>query len=842
MNKKSELRGLTNQEALEKQKIFGLNQIVSQSKPFWIYQLLKIFSDPVVLILLFTSGLSAFLGEYTSSLIIILMVFLSSGLNFSQEYKSSKAVIVLSQKLIRKCLVIRENIKTKILVDQLVPGDVVFLSTGDIVPADGILIESDNLNLNESTLSGESFPMEKKVLTKITEIEVKEEFEESEMLWAGTDVFAGFGYFVVTKTGNNTKLGQIGKSLETSTQKTSFEEEIENFGLFIVRITLSIVAIIFIIILIKSFVENGGFSAKGFLTAFLFSISIVVGLTPEMLPVILSLNMIKGSQAISNKGALVKKLNSIPDFGSMDVLCTDKTGTLTQDKIELVKFLDSEGQTFSKVLDFASLNSFFQSGLKNPLDEAILIVNSEVSQNWQKLKEIPYDFERKRLSVVLENSTEENKKVLISKGQVEEMLKISDFYEQQKTGKIFILNEKTKENFQKIYYNLSQQGFRVLAVGFKNLNKDEIIDKNQEKNLILLGLLAFLDPPKISAKEALQKINQAGINLKIITGDNEIVTKEVCRQLEIKVEGVSVGQEIEKMSEEDLSNLVKTCNIFARCNPTQKLKIIQTLKKSGHTVGYLGDGINDAPSLKSADVGISVDNAVDIARESADIILLKKDLNILVDAVFEGRKTFANTEKYMMMDLSSNFGNMFSMMIASIFLPFLPMLPIQILFNNFLYDISQVTLPLDSVDKEYLEKPKKWKLISIQKFMLTFGLLSSLFDILTFYIMFKILNLDQTSFQTTWFLESLATQILVIFVIRTRLIPFIQSKPSKWLILSAFGAILTAFLVTILPITNFFFGFQNLNQSVLKIILVIVIIYLFLAEITKQFFYKKFKN
>jgi len=538
---------------------------------------------------------------------------------------------------------------------------------------------------------------------------------------------------------------------------------------------------------------------------------------------------------MNKKGVLVKKLSAIPDFGSMDILCTDKTGTLTEDKISLLKHVDVNGDDSEKVYTLGFYNSYFQSGLKNPLDEAILKHENSDLFKIKKLDEIPYDFRRRRLSIILQDG--EKKSFISTKGQPEEIFKICTKYEVN-GGEIQDLNPEILAKITEIYHDMSRQGYRVLAVSYRTVSDGEKFNTESEKDMILSGLLAFLDPPKMSAKTALDKMEMYGIKIKILTGDNELVTSKICHDIDVPNMGIVTGDKLDLLSDSELSVLVENNDIFARINPDQKQRIINILRSNGHVVGYMGDGVNDALSLKAADVGISVDNAVDIAKESADIILLQKDLGSLVQGVIEGRKTFGNTQKYMFMALSSNFGNMLSMVGAALFLPFLPMLPTQILFNNLLYDISQIGIPLDWVDQEYIQKPKKWDLDFIKKFMIIFGPISSVFDLMTFYIMHKVLNLSESAFQTAWFMESLATQILVIYIIRTRRIPFIESMPSKYLVLSTFIMLGIGLLTPFSPLAAYF-GFSALPVTVLLSILGLVTTYLVLVEVTKRWFYRR---
>ena len=817
--RKEKYSGLNDQQVKDALEQFGLNVIERKSQLNYFLKFLSYFNNHIIWVLLGASFVSGFLGQIRDSIIIVIMVLISIFLDFIQEYRANDASSKLAAKLTKYATVIRSGEKKEVEVAKLVPGDILFLSIGNIIPAEGEVLELDSLLTNESVLTGESFPLEKKI---------------GDEVFAGTLVTGGWAYLKITKTGSNTKFGKIAKSLTQPESKNSFQIGAENFSNLVIKVIFVITSTTVAILLSKTYFTTNTIGPAQLLESLLFAITIAVGLTPELLPVIISLNLARGSLKMSKKGVLVKKINAIPDFGSMDVLCTDKTGTLTEDKIELVKHLDINGEDSQKVYNLGYYNSYFQSGLKNPLDQAILNKENANLYKLDKLDEIPYDFHRRRLSVILQD---ENKEAFIcTKGQPEEIFKICTKFE-NRNGEIATLDNSTLKKISELYNNLSSQGYRVLAVCFRSIAKDEILDTSAEKEMVLSGLLAFLDPPKKSASQALELMGKYGIKIKILTGDNELVTTKVCSEIKLNGMGVVTGEELEKLTNEELKVSVEENQIFARINPEQKQRIISTLKSNGHVVGYLGDGINDAPSLKCADVGISVENAVDIAQESADIILLSKSLQSLVDGVIEGRKTFGNTQKYMYMALSSNFGNMLSMVAAVVFLPFLPMLPTQILFNNLLYDTSQVGIPLDWVDKEYIQKPKKWDINNIKKFMLFFGPLSSVFDVLTFFTMFVILKLPESAFQTAWFIESLATQILVIYIIRTKHNPF-KSSPSKYLILTTMTTLIFGVLVPFSPLASYF-GFVSLNFSTIVSIALLVFSYLVVIQIGKVWFFNK---
>lgn len=810
--------GLTDKEAEKRSAVYGLNELTRKKKISAVAKFFSYFKNPLILILIVAALISGMTGEKNNFIIITSMIFLSISLNFYQEYKSGRAAEKIAKKLAVRASVLRNGKQEEILVKHIVPGDVICLSAGDIVPADGRIIKADDFFVNESALTGESFPAEKTAVG------------DKNTVFSGTNVVSGYAQILATTTGVNTEYGKIADKIIAPAEINAFEIGIKNFGYLIIKVIIAIVLAIFLI---------NAFYKKDFIDSFIFSLAIAVGITPELLPVIMSVNMARGSIKMAKGGVIVKRLNAIPDFGSMDILCADKTGTLTENKIVLVRHLDVFGRDSDEVLRLAFINGFFETGIKSILDAAILEFKKIELKNIKKIDEIPYDFVRRRSSIVYE---ENKNRQMITKGAPEEIFKICSFY--MAGGQKNKITKTSLKKFSFLYDELSKQGFRVLAVAAKDVEDGkEIYPIGEEAKMTLAGFLAFFDPPKESAKETLAFMANHGIEIKILTGDSPLVTKKICADLGLKIKGVISGEDLDINEMDDAALAVKAASatIFARLSPSQKEKIVSALRKSGQVVGYLGDGINDAPALKSANVGISVDNAVDVAKETADIILMKKGLKELMDGVIEGRKTFGNTMKYMMMGLSSNFGNMFSMIGATLYLPFFPLLPGQILLNNFLYDVSQITLPADNVDKEYLKKPKHWDIKFIKKFMFVFGPISSLFDFATFYLLYSFFHLSESHFQTGWFIESLATQILVIYIIRTRQLPFIKSRPSKYLVFSTIGAILVGIIIT-MPFMDHFFGFSSLPLPILLAIFALVIIYLFLVEIIKRFFYKRIEK
>jgi Mg2+-importing ATPase len=816
--------GLTSQEAENRLEIYCHNELVKRKKRTTIIEFIFHFRSPLIIILLFAGLISVFFGMTINATIIFSLVLLSVVLDFYQESKAEKAAEMLKEKVTTTATVLRDSVKQEIRLSEIVPGDMIFLSAGDMVPADARVINAKDFFVNQSALTGESFPVEKiAALLKAKEASIT---EWNTCVFLGTSVVSGTATAVVLKTGNFTEYGKIAKKLVARAPETESEKGLRRFGFLIMEVTFLLVLFVFFI---------NALYKRDVLESLLFSVALAVGLTPELLPMIISVNLSKGALLMSKKGVIVKRLASIQNFGSMDVLCTDKTGTLTENRITLVLNVDFEGNDDEKVLLYSFLNSFYQTGLKSPLDEAILRYKEIDVKGYLKIDEVPFDFTRKRVSVVVEY---ERQRFMIAKGAPEEIIKVCSNCEL--AGKIFDLTSELQKKIEQKYYELSSGGFRVLGVSYEKLREEKpVYSINDEKDMVFLGFVAFLDPPKETARESLQLLNKAGVELKILTGDNEIVTKKTCEQLGFEIKGVALGSETAQMRDDALSRVVEEVNVFARVTPAQKDRVMNALKNNGHIVGFLGDGINDAPSMKTADVGISVENAVDVAKESADIIMLQKSLRVLEEGVLEGRKTFGNTMKYIMMGTSSNFGNMFSVAGASLFLPFLPMLPTQILLNNLFYDFSQSTIPSDNVDSEYIEKPKRWNIAFIRKFMIFFGPVSSTFDFLTFYIMLLVFNATEPLFQTAWFLESLCTQTLVIFVIRTRNTPFYKSKPSKLLLLSSLSIISIALILPFTPL-GILFQFVEPPFTFFIILAGLVTAYLMLVEIIKKWFYKHY--
>jgi Mg2+-importing ATPase len=826
---RGKLTGLSTLEAAERLKKYGTNEVVKKKHvgPVWIF--ISKLNNPLFILMMVIAFVTFFLGEKVSSVIVLAMVILSAVLDFLNSYKSQKAVDELISRVATKVTVIRSSEKIEIDFKNVVPGDLICLVPGSIVPADCEIIEADDVYLNQASLTGESLPVEK--ITKAQQEAQKTSVVDECMVYMGTSVVSGLGVVRVLRTGADTEYGKIAKELNKPEPKTDFEVSITQFSYFVVKVIFYMVSFVMIVYLVKN---SEHLTKSIILEAITFAIAITIGVTPDMLPAIMTLCLAKGSQQMAKKDVIVKHLSSIENFGSMDILCTDKTGTLTKDHIALVKYLDYKGQEDKQVLEFGHLTSHFHNGMQNPLDDAIDEFKDIDVSLYEKIDEIPYDFMRKRSSMVI---TIGKKRLLITKGAPEEVFKICT--KLSEAGNIIPLTNELKL-LDKQFSRLSQDGFRVLAIAYKELpDRKNITDYKSEveTEMIFSGFLAFLDPPKDDVAKTIGQLNELGIEVKILTGDNHLLAQKICKDVGLKVAGVITGDELREMNDVELTRRVLDTTIFARITPDQKERVILSLKKMGKAVGYMGDGINDAPALKVADVGISVNNAVDIAKETASIILMQKSLESLRDGVMEGRKTFQNTTKYVLMGLSSNFGNMFSMMGAVTFLPFLPMLPTQIIFNNFLYDASQLTLPTDAVDEDELLRPAHWDIKFIRNYMIVFGWMSSIFDFLTFWLLYYVYHLQEHQFQAGWLIESFATQVFVIYIIRTKKIPFLQSRPSRALFISTLLAVCFVWLT---PFTYLgtLLQLERLPWMIMGIIASYVVVYMILVQIVKVIFYK----
>jgi len=814
--------GLSSSEAKSRLARFGANVFSERSEKSLLLQYLSRFKNPLVLILLVASVVSAFTGEITNFLIISLIVLLSVTLDFVQEYRANAAAEKLKLSVAMQAVVLRGGQSVEVAVTQLVPDDIVLLAAGNLIPADGRVLEAYDLFVKQALLTGESYPVEKRTAdlpSTATDIQ-----DAANAVFMGTTVISGSGRMLVVKTGTNTAIGAIADSISRSPEPTSFEIGTRRFGLLIMRLTIFMVMFVLL--------ANTYFH-KPWLDSFLFAVALAVGLTPELLPMVVSVTLSRGAMRMAKKFMIVKRLSAIQNLGSIDVLCTDKTGTLTEAKIRLERHVDPEGKLSERVLELAYFNSFFETGIKSPLDEAILAHEHIEIGAWQKIDEVPFDFERRRVSVLIDNG---ETRWLVVKGAPDEIVGLCNCYEVDGVKQTRAIDDLALTSIRNQQHTLEGEGFRVLGIAWRQVPLDHphaVV--SDETELVFAGFTAFLDPPKVSAAPALEALKQVGVAIKIVTGDSDLVTRHVCAELNIPVIGVLTGKEIALMDDYALQARVEQANLFCRVNPAQKERVILALKARGHVVGYLGDGINDAPSLHAADVGLSVDSAVDVAKEAADIILLKQDLHVLHAGVLEGRRTFGNIMKYIMMGTSSNFGNMFSMAGAALFLPFLPMLPTQILLNNILYDISEIPIPLDKVDAEDIHSPRVLDVNFIRNFMLVIGPISSLFDFLTFYIMLVVLHADEKLFQTGWFVESLCTQVLVIFIIRTRGNP-LKSSAHPVLIVTSLIIVATAIL---LPFTSLgvHFGFVPPPAKFYFILGVMVIVYLTVVELAKHGFY-----
>ena len=832
----SRLDGLTQAEADSRLKQYGLNEIARERRQSALMRLLSNIKNPLVLLLTALGVLSYLTGDVRATVVIFVMVILGVVLRFYQEIRADNAAEKLKAMVSNTATLVRDGKEAELPLKMLVPGDIIRLAAGDMVPADVRVLSAKDLFLNQSTLTGESLPVERKA--DAASADGQNPLELSNICFQGSNVESGSATAVVIHTGSKTYFGSLAASIVGQRQLTSFDKGVNKFTWLMIWFIAVMVPAVFLI---------NGLSKHNWVEAFLFAMAVAVGLTPEMLPMIVTVNLSKGALAMARKKVIVKRLNAIQNFGAMDVLCTDKTGTLTQGKIVLEKHLDALGDPSEKVLEFGYLNSYHHTGLKNLLDEAILAHEEleehlKASEKYRKIDEIPFDFVRRRMSVVVEDTTGLN--TLICKGAVEEVLSLCTRVEVK--GEVIEVLPEHDAKRRQIADDLNGQGFRVIALAYKQMpgaTDEPTYAVKDESDLILLGFLAFLDPPKDTAAEALKQLHHLSVDVKILTGDNEIITAFICKEVGLPVEHLLLGSQIEPMSEAELAEATGVTSVFARLAPAHKERIIRALQSKGHVVGFMGDGINDAPALKAADIGISVDSAVDIAKESSDIILLENSLLILEQGVLEGRRVFGNIVKYIKMAASSNFGNMFSVVGASAFLPFLPMLPIQVLTNNLLYDFSQTTIPTDEVDADWLTRPRKWEIGGILRFILFIGPISSIFDYLTFFMMLYVFNCwdNPALFHTGWFVESLFTQTLIIHVIRTNKIPFLQSWASWPLIVTSIVIVTVGALLTVSPLADAL-GFVPLSPLYWLLLAIILVCYVVLTQLIKSWFYRRFRD
>ncbi len=808
--------GLSDDEARRRLAASGPNEPSPSRRTGVAAQVLVLLANPLVIILLIASFVSALVGEGASASIIVTVVLLGVVINFLQTYHSQRAVERLREGVTPTATVLRDGKWQELQRRALVPGDVIRLSAGDLVPADARLLQARDLHVQEAALTGESMPVEKEANHSHTA--ARSGAAGRDVVFTGTSIVSGIATAVVTATGRSTVFGDIAARLAARPPETEFDRGTRRFGFLILQTVVFLVLIVFLANIILR---------RDPLQSLLFSIALAVGLTPEFLPMIIAVTLARGAVHMARQKVVVKHLAAMQNFGSMDVLCSDKTGTLTSGSMVLHQYLDPLGRPDEKVSLFSYLNSFHETGIKSPLDAAILAHDSPAIDAYRKLDEIPFDFERRRLSIVVAKGSQQ---WLIVKGAPEGVLECCSACEVD--GHALPLEGEARSKCETTYRELSAEGFRVLAIAYRLVALQSAYRATDEQNLVLIGFATFSDPPLAEAAATLQALRRDGVQVKILTGDNELVARHVCSQVGLDSSQIVLGEQLDRMSDTALSHVAEQVAVFARVSPAQKNRIILALKHRSHVVGFLGDGINDAPSLHAADVGISVASAVDVAKDAAEIILLERGLGILHTGILEGRKAFGNVMKYLLMGTSSNFGNMFSMAAASFFLPFLPMLPMQILLNNFLYDVSQLTIPTDNVDRTFTYKPRRWDIQLIRNFMIFVGPISSLYDFLTFFVLLKIFHASESLFHTGWFVESLATQTLVIFVIRTAGNP-LRSRPSAFLLASVVSVVLIGILLPFTPIAEAL-GFTPLPMIYLVFLVMVTSTYLLLVELAKR--------
>jgi len=815
-------KGLTGDEARQRLAQHGSNLLKPPKRADVVTLLLAQFKSPLILLLFFATGLSFFLHDPVDAFIILTIVLISGLLGFWQERGAANAVEKLLAIVQIKATVLRDGGSEEISVEEIVPGDVVIFNAGDIVPGDCLLLESKDLFVDEAMLTGETFPIEKTVAVLAAETALG---QRTNSLFMGTHVVSGSAQALVISTGKETEFGKVSERLKLRPQETEFEHGIRQFGYFLMEVTLVLVVVIFAI---------NVYLVRPVLDSFLFSLALAVGLTPQLLPAIISINLAHGAKRMAQKKVIVKRLASIENFGSMNVICSDKTGTLTEGVVHLQSALDVEGAPSDKVLLYAYLNAFYETGFTNPIDEAIRTHRQFDLSGYQKQDEIPYDFLRKRLSIL---ASHDDTHLMVTKGALPNVLDVCSLAETEEGNIVEIAA--AKDRIQQHLEEFSSKGLRTLGVAYKNMGAESHISKDHETGMTFSGFLVLFDPPKPNIIETIANLKNLGVSLKIITGDNHLVAANVSGQMGLSKTRIITGPELSQLSDAALLKNVTDVDVFAEIEPNQKERIILALRKAGNVVGYMGDGINDASALHVADVGISVDSAVDVAKDAADIVLLEKDLGVLVQGVREGRTTFANTLKYVFMATSANFGNMFSMAGASLFLPFLPLLPKQILLTNLMTDFPEMTIASDRVDKEMVDQPRRWDIKAIRKFMFTFGIVSSVFDYLTFGVLLFILHASPKEFRAGWFVESVISAALIVLVVRTRR-PFFKSRPGKYLLLAT---LLIVAMTLILPFTPLgdIFGFSRLPILFLLIVGLITISYILTAEIAKKIFYQKVK-
>jgi Mg2+-importing ATPase len=833
-------RGLSTEEAEQRLEKYGRNEITQTRRLNFLQDILRRLKSPLVIQLIVIAVVSSIIGELKSAVMVCVMIVLSVGLSYVLDRRSSRAVEALGRRVQSRAVVLRDGKENELPLAELVPGDIVLLQAGSIIPADLRLLSARDFFVSQATLTGESMPVEKNAESSVNSGRAL--LELGNACFQGSSVSSGTARGLVVNTGGRTYFGAIAERLSERVIETSFDLGVRSFTWLMIRFMVIMVFACFMIV---------GLTKGNWVEALLFGLAVAVGLTPEMLPMIVTVNLAKGAISMSRKKVIVKRLSAIQNFGAIDILCTDKTGTLTQDRVILEQHVDVTGEESESVLRYGYLNSYYQTGLRNLLDRAILEhTEFEVERTCRLVDELPFDFQRRRMSVVVEF---EGDHVLICKGAVEEIYACCDHY--QLDGEIYPLIDMIRGDLFEEVSRLNNEGYRCLAIAYREFPREQArFTTRDESALILLGYIAFLDPPKDSSAKALKLLKETGVQVKILTGDNALVTGKICRDVGLEVHRIVTGEDLDRMSQEEFAKSVIEANVMVKLSPLQKERVIESLRQGGHVVGYMGDGINDAPALRAADVGISVDSAVDVAKESADIVLLEMSLLVLEDGILEGRKVFSNIIKYIRMGASSNFGNMFSVLGASYLLPFLPMQPIQILLNNLLYDFSQIGIPTDHVDEEQIAQPRKWDIGKIKWFMIFIGPISSIFDYATFALMWFVFNsrafLDVAQgqpgreihaqlFQTGWFVESLLTQTLIVHIIRTKRLPFIQSRASLPMTMTTLSVMVIG---VCLPYSQFAstFGFVRLPQSYWGWIAAFLLIYSVLTHNVKKWFFRKF--
>ncbi len=815
-------RGLSTHEARKRLISYGANRLKPQKHSDTFSLLIAQFKSPIILILLIATGLSLFLHNIIDASIILAIVVISGLLGFWQEHSASNAVAKLLAIVQIKAALLRDGQQQEIPVEMIVPGDIVILNAGDIVPGDCLILEAKDIFVDEAMLTGETFPVEKSVAVLPADIALA---QRTNAVWMGTHIVSGSAKVLVIFTGVNTEFGKVSDHLKLKPPETEFEHGIRRFGYFLGEVTLILVVIIFAI---------NVYLHRPVLESFLFSLALAVGLTPQLLPAIISINLAHGAKKMAQKKVIVKRLASIENFGSMNVICSDKTGTLTEGNVQVQSALDVNGVVNDKVFLYSYLNASYETGFTNPIDKAILNYRKLDLTEYQKKDEIPYDFLRKRLSIAVAHG---DSHFMVTKGALTNILEVCTSAE-TKEGAIVNITS-IQDQIQKHFIEFSDQGFRTIGIAYKNIPSESPINKGDEKDMTFIGFLTLFDPPKSNIVDTIASLKKLGVSLKVITGDNHLVAASLSKKMGLSETKIITGSELHQLSDGALLRRVGQLDVFAEIEPNQKERIIIAMRKAGNVVGYMGDGINDASAIHAADVGISVDTAADVAKDAADIVLLEKDLGVLIEGVRQGRITFANTLKYVFMATSANFGNMFSMAGVSLFIPFLPLLPKQILLTNLLTDFPEMTIATDRVDDEMIDHPRRWDIKAIRKFMITFGLVSSVFDYLTFGLLLLVLRANEAQFRTGWFLESVISASMIVLVIRSRK-PFFRSKPGKYLLITTLSI---AVITLVLPFTPLgtVFGFTHLSMTTYLLLFLIVVLYIVAAEVTKRIFYKKVK-